>query len=179
MNRLGHPIEKLADLLGGSEAKPVVIPARLAPSAIYDVDYRSVVIALIFEKFSRTFDRGDHRRISAAKLKLLQFVTLRPWLLPAIREWSEGLAQGSLELTHSVRIRRGFLSDTAHEDVINLLVARGIFIRMGTHLATGERAAQLIKIRDSIINDGLFENERNVISQLAEVRLTNNMLEGW
>jgi len=179
VNEHGHPIKKLAALLNGSDARPVVVPSRLAPSATYDVDYRTAVIALVFEAFSKPFGEGPRRRISAARLKLLQFVAVRPWLLPAIREWSEGLAQGSLDLTHSVRIRRGFLSDTAHEDVIDLLVACGIFVRQGSHVVTGEKANHLEVIAKSITQNGLFEDERRMISILAGLRLTQSMLEGW
>jgi|SRR5208282_1915044 len=179
MSNNPHPIEKLAALLGGSNAQPVIIPSRLAPSAIYDVDYRTAIIALVFEAFSKPIGVGPERRISAAKLKLLQFVAIRPWLLPAIREWSEGLAQGSLDLIHSVRIRRGFISDTAHEDVMNVLVASGIFVRDGSHVVTSERANYLHEVASSTTQNGLFENERKMISLLASVRITNNMLEGW
>jgi hypothetical protein len=174
-----RPIKELADLLGGSNAMPVVVPSRLAPSTTYDLDYRSAVIALVFEEFSKPFGQGTAHRISAAKLKLLQFATVRPWLLPAIREWSRGLAQGSLDLLHSVRIRRGFLSDTAHEDVINLLVASGIFVQQGNHVAAGEKVGHLAEIANSIRLQGLFDSERTMISQLAELKLTNSMLEGW
>jgi hypothetical protein len=96
-----------------------------------------------------------------------------------MREWSEGSAQGALELTHSVRIRRGFLSDTAHEDVINILVACGIFVRQGGHLLTGNKTRELGEIADEIREKNLFESERTTISELGNIKLTNNMLEGW
>jgi|GEM_PF-2238197 len=179
MPKLGQPIEKLAGLLEGSTATPVMVPSRLAPSAIYDVEYRTAVIALLFERFAKPFGIAGHRRISAAKLKLLQFVTFRPWLLPAIREWSKGPDQGSLELTYSMRIRRGFLSDTAHEDVIDLLAACGIFVRAKNHLVTGERAGELAKIAASVQEKKLFDSELQLISKLEEIPLTNGMLEGW
>jgi hypothetical protein len=179
MAKLGQPIKKLAGLLEGTAATPVVVPSRLAPSVIYDVEYRTSVVALTFQAFARPFGIGGQRRISTPKLKLLQFVILRPWLLPAIREWSEGLAQGSLSLTHSVRIRRGFLSDTAHDDVVNLLVACGVFVRQGGHLLTGEKSGYLGELTKALTEGGLFQNERQIVSELGDVTLTNNMLEGW
>jgi hypothetical protein len=172
-------VGKLADLLEGSNATPVVVMSRLAPSAIYDVEYRTVVIAMIFERFAKPFGIGGHRRISTAKLKLLQFMAFRPWLVPVIREWSKGKEQGALALTQSMRSRRGFLSDTAHEDVINLLVACGIFVRSKTHLITGEKAGELAKISSATKEKDLFASMQNVISELAEIPLTNDMLEGW
>ena len=179
MPRLGYPIKKLAGLLEGSDARPVLVPSRLAPSAIYDVEYRGAVIALVFEAFAKPFGGAARRRISTARLKLLQFVTLRPWLLPAIREWSEGLAQGSLDLTHSVRIRRGFLSDTACDDVLALLVSAGILLRDGSQLISGQAAAYFTEVARSVTENNLFSDERRVISQLTQLLITNNMLEGW
>jgi hypothetical protein len=179
MPKANDPVETLARLLEGSKANPVMVPSRLAPSAIYDVEYRTVVIALLFEKFAKSFEISGHRRISTAKLKLLQFVTFRPWLIHAIREWSKGEEQGSLGLTQSMRSRRGFLSDTAHEDVINLLVACGVFVRVKSHLVSGEKVGELAKIRRAMEEQDLFGSLQHVISELAEIPLTKSMLEGW
>lgn len=179
MPKLGQPIKTLVALLQGSAAKPVIVPSRLAPSAIYDVEYRTAVIGLLFEKFAKPFGLSGHRRISAARLKLLQFITLRPWLLPAIREWSKGTDQGALAIAHSIRIRRGFLSDTAHDDVINFLVACGIFFRHESHLVSGQKDHSLAEIASSIEERDLFAREREVILELDEVKITNSMLEGW
>jgi hypothetical protein len=179
MPKANDSVGKLADLLEGSKATPIVVMSRLAPSAIYDVEYRTVVIAMIFEKFAKPFGIAGHHRISTAKLKLLQFIAFRPWLVPAIREWSKGDEQGSIALTQSMRSRRAFLSDTAHEDVINLLVACGIFVRSKTHLVTGEKAGELVKISTTMKEKDLFISMQNVISELAEIPLTKDMLEGW
>jgi hypothetical protein len=174
-----RPIEKLAALLHGSTAKPVVVPSRLVPSAIYDVDYRTAVISIVFAVFSTPIGGDNIGRIPAAKLKLLQFVALRPWLLPAISEWSRGLAQSSLALSHSVRIRRAFLSDTAHDDLVNLLIAWGIFARNGKQLVSGIRGSHLTTLEQTIAEKGLFETERRVVAQLRSLSITNSMLEGW
>lgn len=179
MPRADDSIRKLAELLEGSGARPVVVPSRLAPSAIYDVEYRTVVIALLFEKFAKPSGIGVHRRILSAKLKLLQFVAFRPWLIPAIREWSEPKEQGSLGLTQSTRIRKGFLSDTAHEDVINLLVACGVFVRAKSHLVTGQKVGELTKIGNAAKENNLFQSVQHVISDLEDIPLTKSMLEGW
>jgi hypothetical protein len=94
-------------------------------------------------------------------------------------EWSEGEEQGSLGLAQSMRSRRGFLSDSAHEDVIALLVACGIVVRAKSHLVTGEKAGELAKISNATKEKDLFASVQRVISELAEMTLTNNMLEGW
>jgi hypothetical protein len=174
-----QPIQELAALLQESAAKPVIVPSRLAPSTIYDVEYRTALIGLVFEKFAKPFGPVGHRRISAARLKLLQFITIRPWLLPAIREWSKGTEQGSLAFAHSIRIRRGFLSDTAHDDVMNYLGACDIFFRHESHIVSGQNSKTLGRIVESILKDDLFAAERKVIEELGAVRITNEMLEGW
>jgi hypothetical protein len=58
-----EPIEKLASLLEGSEARPIVVPSRLAPSAIYDLDYRAAVVALVFENSQ---NRSAHQDIAGS-----------------------------------------------------------------------------------------------------------------
>lgn len=80
-------IETLSALLQSSHAQPRVRPERLVPSAIYDLDCRVFVIAAAFELHAKG-ELLTGRRIHATKLKLLQFVAIRPRLLPVIRSWS-------------------------------------------------------------------------------------------
>ena len=80
MPEKSQPIHQLAALLQDGKAEPVIVPARLAPSAIYDVEYRTAIVALVFERFAKAVGSTEHRKMSSARLKLLQFVTLRPWL---------------------------------------------------------------------------------------------------
>jgi len=174
-----NPIQTLADLLSNSKARPLVVASRLAPSPMYDLEYRTSIIAMIFQNFAKTFEYGLGRRMLASKLKLLQFVTIRPWLLPAVQEWSAASSQGALTLTYSARIRRGFLSDTAHEDVINFLTACNILVRQNHHLISGSKADELEKIAAISSQHGLFENELKIILDLTHLKLTTNMLEGW
>lgn len=134
---------------------------------------------MVFEKFAKPHGVSGNRRISSARLKLLQFTALRPWLLPAIRNWSKGIDQRSLAVAHSIRIRRGFLSDTAHDDVIDYLVACDIFFRQESHLFTGKNGKSVAEVAGTIENHGLFASERKVIEELGGVKITNEMLEGW
>ncbi len=179
MSKQSNPIEKLAGLLQGSKATPDIVAGRLAPSPIYDVDYRNAIIAMIFEGFAKIDSVSQQRRILVSRLKLLQFITFRPWLMPAVREWSSGEVQGSLGLEHSVRIRRGFLSDTAHDDAVNYLTACKVLSRQGSHLLAGERANELTKIATATLQNKLFDNERRIVSELREIQITKSMLEGW
>jgi hypothetical protein len=179
MTSMANPIGKLAELLEKAKAKPLLTLSRLAPSPTYDMEYRCAVVAMIFKKFARPFESKSDQRMLASKLKLLQFITLRPWLLPAVREWSYASTQAELELAYSVRIRRGFLSDTAHEDVVDFLLACEILYRSGHHLVTGQNSRELDRIVKAVTEHNLFRNESEIIADLAAVKLTKSMLEGW
>jgi hypothetical protein len=179
MREPSRAIESLAELLQGAGAKPLLVPSRLAPSAIYDLEYRTTVICLVFVTFAKAHGDEVDGKISAARLKFLQFITIRPWLLPAIREWSAESAQGSLGLAYSVRIRRGFLSDTAHEDVMNFLVACRLFLREGSQITPGAKGDEIGRIVDEVQKAELFLSERETLAELGNIKITNNMLEGW
>jgi hypothetical protein len=174
-----QPIHQLAALLQDGKAEPVIVPARLAPSAIYDVEYRTAIVALVFERFAKPAGPAGHRQISSARLKLLQFITLRPWLLPAVRQWSNAGKQSGFAFGHPMRVRRGFLSDSAHDDVISYLVACGRLARLETQIASGTSGGALKEIAESIAEHELFASERGAIEQLADIRITNEMLGGW
>lgn len=179
MSSKPHPIHELASLLRNSTAKPVLVPARLAPSALYDAEYRTAVIALVFAQFARTIAPSTLRKISAAKLKLMQFVVLRPWLLPAIKEWSEVGPHEGLAFAHSIRIRRGFLSDTAHDDVVNYLTACRILTRQDTQIVEEKHIETLLAVAKSIVDGKLFSGELAAIKELEKITISNQMLEGW
>jgi len=179
MPEKARPLEQLAALLQGVRAEPVIVPSRLAPSAIYDVDYRTAIVSLVFEQFAKPAPLPGQRRIASARLKLLQFITLRPWLLPAMRQWSNAGKQTDFAFGHAMRIRRGFLSDTAHDDVINYLVACGQLTRFETQIVSGAHGDAMKKVAESIKEHDFFRSERGVIEQLANISITNEMLEGW
>jgi hypothetical protein len=179
LSKVAHPIRELAALLKDSSARPVIVSSRLAPSALYDVEYRTAVIALVFARFARTIAPSTLRKISAAKLKLMQFIALRPWLLPAIREWSEVGPHEGLAFAYSVRIRRGFLSDTAHDDVVNYLSACRILTRLDTQVVEGEKIGILLAVAKSVVDGNLFSDELAVINELDNITISNQMLEGW
>lgn len=80
-------IETLSELLQAGHAKLQVRTDRLVPSAIYDVNYRMFLIAAAFELHAKPAPPVA-RRIHATKLKLLQFIAIRPWLISVIKAWS-------------------------------------------------------------------------------------------
>src|SRR6202049_295348 len=120
MDKIANPLQAIGELLAG-HAQPVVAPERLAPSAIYDLQYRMAVTASTFEMHSKPHGMNQ-RRIHAARLKLLQFVASRPRLLAVLRNWSKAQHDAQLSISTSQRLRRGFLGDQMHEDVVTFLV---------------------------------------------------------
>lgn len=173
-----NPLRSLADLMRGTGAQPIVSPERPAPSTIYDLQYRLVVNACAFETHART-DLTSTRRLQAAKLKLLQFIAIRPWLLPVVRQWSASQSEPQLLLLYSQYLRRGFLGDTMHDDVIAFLEARNILIRVGAHLITGNNSDVVTSWHLAAVKHDLFADERLVLQEIRTVRITNRMLEGW
>ena len=170
-----NPLETLAGLLSG-RAKVIFAPERLAPSAFYDLLYRMFIIAAVFELHSEP--AFGTQRIAAARLKLLQFIGCRPWLLPMVRQWSETRQDAQLSMLSSRPLRRGYLADTMHDDVIGFLVARSILTWSSKHLAVGN-IDLLRNLYSRAVGDDLFTTERATIRELGDVTITNHMLEGW
>jgi hypothetical protein len=169
-------IATLSALLEESHAKPKMRIERLAPSAIYDLDYRVFVVAAAFERHAKPAPPIG-RRIHATKLKLLQFIAIRPRLLPIIKEWSTAKRDEDLSFT-TQDLRRGFLGDQMFDSVVAFLVARGALEWMGTHLVEGKNAVLLSAIHTAAIDSGLFELERRTIEDLSGIKITVRMLEG-
>jgi hypothetical protein len=177
MNKIKNPLHEIGELLS-NRALPVIAPERLAPSAIYDLQYRMAVFASAFEIHAKPYAFGQ-RRIHSARLKLLQFIACRPWLVGMVRKWSEARYDAQLSLATSQRLRRGFLSDQMHEDVVAFLVARGVLDRSGAHLITSAHGDFLTRLHLTNIKEDLFSVERTVLKDLLAVQITNPMLEGW
>jgi hypothetical protein len=87
--------------------------------------------------------------------------------------------QAAFAFALSMRIRRGFLSDTAHDDVMQFLSASGVFERAESHVVSGPNSSNLEKVTALIRDMDLFERERSAIEALRAIKLTANMLEGW
>lgn len=167
----------LAEVLRSGDAQPIVMPERVAPSTIYDMGYRICIIACAFDTHAK-MDLSGTRRIQAIRLKLLQFVAMRPWLISVLREWAVTEADPQLSVLTSQN-RRGFLGDAVHDHVVDYLVARQIFTQSSSHLSLGTNGGTLERIPAALAAEGLFGNERAALAQMKEIRITNKMLEGW
>ncbi len=177
MDKISNPIHALAELLSG-RAQPIIVPERIAPSAFYDLGYRMSVVGAAFEIHAKPYGLLGQRRVSAAKLKLLQFVACRPWLIDMVRAWSASQHDAQLAMASSQRLRRGDLGDQMHEEVLAFLVARGVFVRVGAHIVS-DNMDFLKNLYSSTVEQGLFPAERRALHDLLNVQITNAMLEGW
>jgi hypothetical protein len=167
----------LSELLAGTSAAPYVHPERIAPSTVYDLQYRMFVVAACLRVSGKV--EGAFRKISANKLRLLQFVAMRPWLLDVVREWSASRKDRQRSLRSSQSLRRGFLSDRMHDNLIDYLVATGCLFKQKGQIAEPISSIILSDLFDKSEQDGLFTTETDAIRELNEIVITNDMLEGW
>jgi hypothetical protein len=172
------PIHVLTGLLRGAGAEAVLVPERVAPSTVYDLQYRLVVNAYAFEQHAKLYLSGP-RRVQSAKQKLVQFVAMRPWLVSVVRDWSKTQHVPQLSMAVSQRLRRGFLGDEMHESVVAFLVAAGALRHDGAHLSAGDNSHILGDWVTAAIDAELFVAERAAIDALGDIKITNAMLEGW
>lgn len=172
------PLHALADLLRSGGALPAVSSERFAASMIYDLQYRLAVLACVYELHAGD-DRSNTRGIKPGKLKLLQFVAMRPWLLPVVRKWSEERSDRQVSLWASRALRRGFLGDTVHEAVVEFCLASGMLQYLGSRLVSGDHGDYLSTVSAAVRTGDWFASERRTLEALRQTVITNDMLEGW
>lgn len=171
-------ISVLSSLLSASTASPYARPERVAPSTFYDLDYRVCIVACCFEVHAKQ-DETLYKRLHSAKLKLLQFIAIRSWLLPVVKEWSKSRNDPQRSVWSSQSLRRGFLGDAMHDEVIDYLVAAGLMAKAQNYLTTSHADLRLNTLYAEILSSQLFVVERNTIGELSNLTITNAMLEGW
>src|ERR1019366_689729 len=154
----------LSEWLGGTSAAPYVHPERIAPSTVYDLQYRMFVVAACLRVSGKV--EAAFRKISANKLRLLQFVAMRPWLLDVVREWSASRKDRQRSLQSSQSLRRGFLSDGMHDNIIDYLVATGCLFKQKGQIAEPISSVILSGLFDTSEKDGLFTTETDAIREL-------------
>ena len=170
------PIHALAELLRASKAPLVVFHDRFARSAFYDPYYRIMVIAAVLGIFGKEAGLGK-RSIQGSRLKLLQFIGSRPWLFAMVQEWSHTRNSGRFAVLSAQRIRRGFLGDTTHDQVVDLLVAHGALVRARGKLIASD-AGPLGSLYAMAVKRDLFVAERETLVELSGITIVNKMLEG-
>ena len=170
------PIHALAELLRESEVPLAVFRDRFARSAFYDPYYRIMIIAAVLDICGKESSSGQ-RSIQGSRLKLLQFIGSRPWLLAMVQEWSRTRSSGRFPILSPQRIRRGFLGDTTHDQVVDLLVAHGTLIRASGKLIASD-AGPLGSLYALAVRRELFVAERETLVKLSGTTIVNKMLEG-
>ena len=170
-------LKTLAALLDRADATPVIQLSRLAPSTIYDIDYRLAIVACAFDTHSKE-STGRSRRIRAIWLKLVQFVATRPWLLPVFQAWAAGGKDSQQDLLMPQSLRRGFIDDRTHDSVVFFLTAYDAFRREKGFLVASARSRVLSDLVAAIKEDNLFEQERRVLEELTSTIPTVKRLEG-
>jgi hypothetical protein len=151
----------------------------LAPSTIYDLEYRVLIVAMAFEIHAARDRFSSLPRIQARRLKLLQFVAMRPWLVTIIREWSASRRHAQRSLDYEEGLRRGFISDTMHESVMEFLVAAGALRRDDAYILPGAKPSILADLHTEVQGRSLFQSEAKALTELKSIVITNEMLEGW
>lgn len=174
-----RPLEKLASLLAASGAEPELRSGRLAPSTIYDLEYRVLVVAMAFQLHAASDRYSARPRIQGRRLKLLQFIAIRPWLVPMVREWSSTrrAAQRAIEFEES--LRHGFISDTTFESVMEFLIAASALRREDLFVIPATNSKIIFDLVSEARNLSLFESEFSTLVDLKKIVITNEMLEGW
>jgi len=169
-----NSVQQLAELLT-DHAKPVIRPQRLAPSPIYDLDYRMAVLALAI-RIHGTAAADGSLRIDSARLKLLQFVAQRPVLMPVVTRWAtKGASKESL-LGSSQRLR--YMGDGTFDHVVDFMIANGIVRWDGKYLAASSSNSYISSVLKASEETGMFASERAMLLELKSLRITNAMLEG-
>lgn len=169
-------ISQLAELLGG-HAKPVIRSHRLAPATTYDIDYRMVIVALTFHAHG-TKTTDNVLRIDSARMKLLQFVAQRPNMIRAMREWSQSGHASGLLRDSPQRLRRGYLGDSTHDQVVEYMAACKIIRPNGRYLTEEKTSSYIFDVNSAAIAQDMFASERAVLRELLAIRVTNAMLKG-
>ena len=170
------PVELLAEVLRETNARLSISTERFARSASYDVNYRTAIVAMVIATCGKSL-APRHRSLAGSRLKLFQFIAIRPWLVDMVREWSATRRSGQFSMFSAHRLRRGYLGDSTHDRIIDLLVAlRAVEWKSGNVVAPED--GLLGRLNDALARQELFLAEREAVKELSDITITTRMLEG-
>jgi len=169
------PVRELTAVLREAGASPRVRPERIVRSTLYDLDYHVALIACVF---FITLDNevAISRRVAAHWLKILQFIAVRPTLLPNFQLWATTRRHQDLDTWQLMP--RGYVGDITHDRTVELLVAGGVLLREGDALVPGNRFADLRQIYHALVTRNLLESERSTLLKLSDLRENKTLLKG-
>jgi hypothetical protein len=169
------PVQELAAMLREAGASARVRPERIGRSTLYDLDYHVALIACVF--FSAPGDEAARsHHVVAHWLKILQFIAVRPSLVPDFQIWAGTRRHQDLDTWQ--RMPRGYLGDSTHDHTVELLVAGGVLAREGDTLVAGSRFADLRRIYDDLVAGNLLHSERMALLELSPNRVNKTLLQG-
>jgi hypothetical protein len=139
------------------------------------LDYHIAVVACAF------FLNGDpeldgSRSIQAHWLKLLQFVAVRPTLLPGFKRWARARRRPNLDTWQNMP--RGYVGDRTHDNTIELLVAGDVLQRSGDTLVGSSRLNALTAVYEQVKERDLLATERAVLAELGAIPVNKTLLKG-
>ena len=166
---------QLGDLLAEAGARVSFSPTRVAPSTLYDLDYHIAIIACALSIYGggQVSNEGG---MPPALLKLLQFVSARPSLLPNVVSWLEQRRNRTLETISDMP--RGYVGDRTHDRAVSYLVAHRTLRHHGNKLVSGPNYRVLSDLRKQVEALDLFLSERRTLSALVSYRIPQVALEG-
>jgi len=170
-----NPMQELAALLREVGASPRVRPERVVRSTLYDLDYHVALIACVFFIASGS-EVASTRRLVAHWLKILQFVAVRPTLLPNFTVWATTRRNQDLDTWQLMP--RGYVGDSTHDRTVELLVAGGVLVREGDALVAGSRFTDLQRVYDDLLSRDLLRSERATLLALSAIRENKTLLKG-
>jgi hypothetical protein len=143
------------------------------------VEYRIHVVAMAFRIHAAPDKFSSRPRIQNRRLKLLQFIAMRPWLVPVIRDWSSNRHDAQLSMISEEGLKRGFITDSVHEHVVDFLTAAGVLRRDEQYVISGTNSSFIAELYSQVLSQSLFGAELTALRQLENIVITNEMLEGW
>lgn len=165
------PVQELAELLREAGVSPRVRPERVVRSTLYDLDYHVALIACVF--FITT---AAPHRVVAHWLKILQFIAVRPTLLPSFQIWAAKRRRQDLDTWQ--KMPRGYVGDRTHDRTVELLVATGVLVREGEELVEGTSFVNLRGIYENLVAKKLLCSERATLLDLSKTRVNKTLLKG-
>jgi len=170
-----NAVESLAALLREVGAAPRISRAPVVRSTLYDLDYHVAIVASVFALNGQ--ERTDGTRSMVPHwLKLLQFVAVRPTLLPRFQAWATTRRQSRVGRLHEMP--RGFLGDVTHDRTVEFLVASSVLYRGPDALFGGERFDVLELVWREILERNLLAREREVLRAMAAIPVNKTLLGG-
>ena len=168
-------LASLSKLLDEAGLTASVRPERLAAPAFLDGTYRAALIALAIVTLGRRSEGAVF--LNSTVLRFATFLASRPHLLSDFETWCSARAGRTQDFESWASLPRGYLSDDLHDSLVTFLSAIGELRLSGTTVGFDPDHDGLLKdLWAEIGRVGLFMPERQVLSHLKRLHLSQSML---